>query len=196
MFTRKKLLLLIIVLLVSPMLVFSSFSGWTPTLEINAGYYGAIPLADYLKTPVPVRTQASAKVYFDPLCFSFGKVQVGAAFLFNYVTPSLTYDSTRLKGFTAVGGRFYLGFFLTDMYCLGLGAEIAVNNWGVYEKFGSVSGIVYNELLLREDPYVNFSLTAPLTVTYRKDILAVSLAVGIKLKLKGSWIIEEDSNEE
>jgi len=169
---------------------FASFSGWAPAIEIQGGYYGAIPTAAYLESEVPIRTQGEAKIYLDALSFSINRFQAGGAFFLGYVTPSLAFNQTQLKGFISYGARVYFSYFISDVYCLGLGAEIAVNNSGTDVKFGSVSGILYNEFLFSQTAYVNFSVLAPIEVSYRKDIVAVSVSCGFKVRYKGYWIQE------
>lgn len=187
---KKKILLISILLIVCCFSCFAFFTAWAPAFELQMGCYAAVTLSSYLESGVPVRTQGVAKIYLDVLSFSVGRFQAGGAFTCLYVTPSLAFNQTRLKGFVGVGARVFLSYFVSDIYCLGLGSELNVNYFGTDVKSGSISGILYNEFLMREKPYYNFSILAPLEVAYRKDILAMSLSIGLKLRYKGYWIQE------
>ena len=187
---KKKILLISILLIVCCFSCFAFFTAWAPAFELHMGYYGAFSLSSYLDAGVPVRTQGVGKFYIDVLSFSIGRFQAGGAVSLLYVTPSLAFNQNRLKGFIGIGGRVFISYFVSDIYCLGLGSELNVNYFGTDVKSGSISGIIYNEFLVTQNPYYNFSLVAPLEVAYRKDILGISLSIGLKMRYKGYWIQE------
>ena len=177
---KSRVLCAIIMLLLLPSAAFCAIIGWTPEAGLNAGYYGAVPLASYLKTDVPVRTQAALKLDLDLACFTFNRFRLESGMYLQWISPSLSYDQSRLKDFFGIGAR------------LGLGFEIGANYYRKDTKFGSVAGIIFGDFMVLRKPYFDVYITAPLNVSYRKDMVSVSLSIGVKLRYKGYWILEDD----
>lgn len=173
---------------VSPALGDAPFSGWTPSIEARAGAYGAIAIASYLDDGLPMRTQGIVKLCVDPLAFTVGRVRVGGAVVVSMATPSLIYNQTRLKGFWGYGSQFSLSFAVTEAYRLALEVEYERCHSGTDIEFASVGASLSNELRLGGGRRFEAFLTAPLEFSYRKDLAAVSLSVGMRLVFKAPWI--------
>lgn len=182
----------IILILILPSAAFCAIIGWTPEAGLNAGYYGAVPLAPYLKTAVPVRTQAALKLDLDLVCFTFNRFKLESGMYFQWISPSLSYDQSRLKGFFGIGARAAASYQLSSVFALGLGLEIGANYYRRDTKFGSFAGIIFGDFLVLRKPYFDMYITAPLNVSYRKDVVSFSLSIGAKFRFKGYWILEDD----
>lgn len=188
----KKVKLLVVLFLLVPCVLVAKFNGWAPAIEISGGYYGAKALTPTIYHNNLLRTQATFNVALDAISLTFEPININVGINSHLTTPSLTYNGTKLKGFLALGLRANVSYNLSSSYALGLGAEMGYGFYGNDIKFGYISAFVHNEYTFIVSPYWNVSAIAPLELSYKKDIFAVSLSLGLRFRFKGNWILEED----
>ena len=160
-------------------------AAWVPSAEIRLGYYGAVPLADSLKTDIPLRTQGFGQLVLNPVSIKAGRVGFSVSGVLGFVTRSPVYDQTRLKSFSCVGGRAAVSFYCDDFLAFELSGTLGKGYYGGDVRFGFVSASLGALFTLVDDGSVFLALSVPLEVSYRKDILGVCAGVGLRVGFDG-----------
>lgn len=169
---------------ISPLAASSKMElAWTPGVSASASYYGAIATAPDLRAQetLPMRSQLSIDIDVAPLSFRLSRFTFNGELWMRYVSRSLVWGDFVYRPFFAVGPGISIQWQFTQHFGLQLGgALLYCFNGTVHQAFASIDGVITPMVRFASTKHNRFTVTFPIGVQVRNNIVGVSVGVGLR----------------
>lgn len=179
---RKELLILLLVIALSPLFAANNANSG---IEASAFYHPSFDLSG--TDELLMRSARGTRITLIPFSLKMNNIDLSLNTSFLIVSPSITYINIRNRGYNGIDLGLGLNYHFTDRLSAKINLAIGALELSEadQEEAYFLSTITANFKIYQKDS-TSFSIILPFNIIYRKQLLATTIGIGIKINL--DWI--------
>lgn len=185
----KKLLLTIALLLsFTPIFAQSDFNS---RLDLSVFYHPSFDLSG--DAELPMRSSMGTRMLLTPISYSINNFGISLNTGIMFISDSLTYNNVKMRGYSGFDLDFGLHYRFNDFFqtklLIGAG-ELQLGEEDLIEAY--FIGSIIPSFKIHEECSVLITITTPLNIIYRKQLISSTFGIGINIQLNWSNEYIED----
>jgi hypothetical protein len=181
---KKLLLTLALLLSFTPVFAQSDFNS---KLDLSIFYHPSFDLSG--DAELPMRSSMGTRLLLTPISYNINNFGISLNTGIMFVSDSLTYNNVKMRGYSGFDLDLGLDYRFNNLFqtklLIGAG-ELQLGEQDLIEAY--FIGSIIPSFNIYEDYSALITITSPINVIYRKQLISTTFGIGINIQLK--WVDE------